>query len=65
VCVNEEMRVVEGSGTPNPGLRFHLCIYDKRPELQSIVHSHPPFASALSMADEAFVVAHMDATIVL
>jgi L-fuculose-phosphate aldolase len=56
------MRVLEGRGIPNPAVRFHLWIYEKIPGVNSIVHTHPPFASALSMIGEELVAAHMDAT---
>ena len=56
------MRVLEGNGIPNPAVRFHMWIYEKLPGVNSIVHTHPPFASALSMVGERLVAAHMDAT---
>ncbi|WP_165191769.1 aldolase [Caulobacter soli] len=62
VRVNGEMEVVEGVGMPNPGVRFHLWIYRARPQIGSIVHTHPPFASALAMARQPLIVGHMDAT---
>jgi len=62
VRIDHEMNVLEGKGPPNPGVRFHLWIYSKRPALQSIVHTHPPFASALSMTGKTLKIAHMDAT---
>ena len=61
VRFDADMKVVEGSALPNPGVRFHLWIYRQRPEVRAIVHTHPPWASALSMLEEELVVAHMDA----
>ncbi|MGH9435303.1 MAG: aldolase [Terriglobia bacterium] len=61
VRVDSEMRVVEGEGMANPAVRFHLWIYGARPELNCIVHTHPPYSSALSMTGEPLRVAHMDA----
>ena len=49
-----------GEGPINPALRFHLWLYNKRPKTQSLVHSHAPFASALSISGQALAVAHMD-----
>ena len=61
VRMDGEMKVVEGEGIPNPGVRFHLWIYGVRPEVNCIVHTHPPYTSALSMVGEPLRVAHMDA----
>jgi L-fuculose-phosphate aldolase len=60
--INGSMQVLEGSGIPNPAVRFHMWIYENIYGVNSIVHTHPPFASALSMIGEELVVAHMDAT---
>jgi len=59
--VDRNMQVVEGEGMPNPAVRFHLWIYDRRPDVQSIVHTHPLHASALAMIGQPLVAAHMDA----
>lgn len=59
--VDSMMQRSEGEGVPNPGVRFHAWIYRARPEVGCIVHTHPPFAAALSMTGEALVPAHMDA----
>jgi len=48
---------------PNPAVRFHLWIYSARPEVNSIVHTHPPYCSALSMVGGTLAVAHMDAMV--
>ena len=61
VRIDREMRRVEGQGMPNPAVRFHLWIYAARPELNCIVHTHPPYVSALSMLGQSLSVAHMDA----
>jgi L-fuculose-phosphate aldolase len=59
--VDNEMETVEGNGTANPAVRFHLWIYRARPELNCIVHTHAPYCSALSMVGARLVVSHMDA----
>lgn len=61
VRIDGQMRPVEGPGVPNPAVRFHLWIYAARPELNCIVHTHPPHCSALSMLGRPLSVAHMDA----
>jgi L-fuculose-phosphate aldolase len=61
VRFDREMQVVEGVGMPNPAVRFHLWIYAQRPDVNAIVHTHPPHVSALSMLGEPLQIAHMDA----
>lgn len=61
VRIDGEMRPVAGKDLPNPAVRFHLWIYAARPELNCIVHTHPPNCSALSMLGQPLSVAHMDA----
>ncbi|KAG1386972.1 hypothetical protein G6F59_016610 [Rhizopus arrhizus] len=56
------MEVLEGPGTPNPAVRFHFWVYRQRPDVQCILHTHPPHVSTLSMTGQPLVVAHMDAT---
>ena len=60
VSVDDDLNILEGDGMPNPSNRFHLWIYRKRPEINAIVHTHPPYCSALSMIGEPLAVSHMD-----
>jgi len=46
----------------NPSNRFHLWIYRHRPHVNAIIHTHPPYCSALSLVGEPLKVAHMDTT---
>jgi L-fuculose-phosphate aldolase len=67
LLIDNEMNVLEGVGShgirePNPATRFHLWVYRSRPDVNAIVHTHPPAASALAAAKVPLVVAHMDAT---
>lgn len=61
VRIDRDLTVVQGDEIPNPGVRFHLWVYEARPDVQAIVHTHPPHASALSMTGQPLEVAHMDA----
>ena len=58
--VNEDLEVVAGEGIPNPANRFHTWIYRARPEVNCIIHTHPPHVSALSMLEVPLDVSHMD-----
>ena len=42
LLVDEDLNVLEGEGMANPANRFHLWIYRVRPDVNSIVHTHPP-----------------------
>ncbi len=60
--IDDTLRVLEGRGVPNPAVRFHLWVYRRRPDVNCVIHTHPPYVSALSMTGEPLQVAHMDAT---
>ncbi len=62
IRIDDDLNVVDGNGAPNPATRFHLWIYRHRPQVQAIIHTHPPAVSALSMLRTPLVVAHMDMT---
>ena len=59
VLVDEDLRPLSG-GRPNPGVRFHVWIYRKRPDVQAIVHTHAPHASALAATGKPLRTIHMD-----
>ncbi len=61
LLVDDDMQVLEGDGMANPGARFHAWIYANRPDVNAICHTHPIFASALSMLEVPLVASHMDA----
>lgn len=60
LLIDDDLNVLAGEGMANPANRFHLWIYRARPETHAIVHTHPPYASALSMIAEELIVSHMD-----
>lgn len=49
-----------GGGRPNPGVRFHVWIYRKRPDVKAIIHTHAPYASALAATGQPLKTIHMD-----
>jgi len=59
VLVDEDLKPLSG-GRPNPGVRFHVWIYKKRPDVQAIVHTHAPHASALAATGKPLKTIHMD-----
>ena len=61
IRVDEQLDVVEGAAQPNPATRFHLWVYRARPDVNCIIHTHPPYVSALSMLRTPLIVSQMDA----
>ncbi|HEY2337928.1 MAG TPA: aldolase [Burkholderiales bacterium] len=59
VLVDEDLKPLKG-GRPNPGVRFHVWVYRKRPNVQAIVHTHAPHASALAATGKPLKTIHMD-----
>jgi L-fuculose-phosphate aldolase len=62
ILVDDDLRPLDGESMANPAVRFHLWVYRVRPDVQSIVHTHPPGVTALSMTGQRLAVAHMDST---
>ncbi len=60
LLVDNDLKVIDGEGTPNPANRFHLHVYAVRDDIDAIVHTHPLNCSALSMIGEPLKPMHMD-----
>lgn len=50
VQVDDRLAVVSGPGPVTPSLAFHVAIYQARPDVGAIVHTHSPRAIALGIA---------------
>jgi L-fuculose-phosphate aldolase len=50
ILVDWHGRVVEGDGQPTSEMAMHLAVYRLRPEVEAVVHAHPPLATAFSIA---------------
>jgi L-fuculose-phosphate aldolase len=59
VLVDEDLQPLSG-GRPNPGVRFHVWIYRQRPDVNAIIHTHAPYASALAATGKPLRTIHMD-----
>ena len=59
VLVDEDLKPLQG-GRPNPGTRFHIWIYRKRADVNAIIHTHAPYASALAATGQPLKTIHMD-----
>lgn len=60
--VDQDLNTLSGDGMANPATRFHLWVYRARRDVQSIIHTHSPWASALAAARQPLVIAQMDMT---
>src|SRR3954469_24369496 len=51
MCVTDlEGRKLEGERNPSSEIQMHLEVYRQRPEIQAVVHAHPPVATAFAVA---------------
>ncbi len=48
-------QTVSGRGRPSSEIRMHLFVYEKRPDVEAIVHAHPPLLTAYTLAGALFV----------
>lgn len=60
--VDGDLNTLTGEGMANPATRFHLWVYRAREDVQSIIHTHSPWASALAAARQPLVISQMDMT---
>jgi L-fuculose-phosphate aldolase len=50
IKVDGEGHLLEGERKPTSEIKMHLRVYKERPEVQSVVHVHPPYATAFAIA---------------
>src|SRR4051795_11796838 len=51
MCVTDlEGRKLEGERNPSSEMQMHLEVYRQRPDIQAVVHAHPPVATAFAVA---------------
>jgi L-fuculose-phosphate aldolase len=43
-------RLVAGSRDPSTEILMHLAVYEDRPDVQAVVHAHPPLATGFAVA---------------
>jgi len=51
LVVDADGKVLEGRGRPFSELDLHLAAYRARPEVDAVLHAHPPFATAFGLAN--------------
>ena len=50
VVVDRHGALARGTGRPTSELRMHLACYDARPDVQAVIHAHPPTCIAFTIA---------------
>lgn len=50
IKVDENGNVLEGDYKPTSEMKMHLLVYKERPDIQAVVHVHPPYATAFAIA---------------
>jgi L-fuculose-phosphate aldolase len=54
VVVTLEGERVAGYRAPSSEVNLHVRIYSRRPDVQAVVHAHPPVATGFAVAGEGF-----------
>ncbi len=54
ILVDMKGRVIEGTSKPSTEIKIHLLVYENRPEVNAVVHCHPPYATAFAAIGEGF-----------
>ena len=54
ITLDMEGKKLQGSGNPFSEIRLHLAAYRARPDIQAVVHAHPPLATAKGLAGGDF-----------
>lgn len=52
VVLDMEGNVLEGGYKPSSEAKMHLAAYRSRPDIKSVVHAHPPYATAFAVANK-------------
>jgi len=50
VITDRTGRKISGERNASSELKMHLAVYDLRPDVQAVVHSHPPLATGFAVA---------------
>lgn len=50
VVIDRKGKKLRGSGTPTSEMAMHLACYDERPDINAVIHTHPPISIAFTIA---------------
>ena len=52
VVTDLDGNILEGKYKPSSEIKMHLAAYRGRPDIKSVVHAHPPYATAYAVANK-------------
>ncbi len=55
IIIDLDGNVLEGDAKPSSEAKMHLAIYRARPDVNAVVHAHPPVATAFAVARKPMV----------
>ena len=53
VIVDRDGQLIDGTRNVTSEIGMHLAIYDQRPDVDAVIHSHPPIATAFACSGRA------------
>lgn len=63
ITLDMEGKKLQGTGNPFSEIKLHLAAYQSRPDIQAVVHAHPPLATARGLVGGYFGVRLPEAVI--
>ena len=51
IKVDKDGKKLEGKLNPSSEIKMHMRVYRERPDVNAVVHAHPPVATAFTVAD--------------
>ena len=51
IKVDRDGKKLEGKLNPSSEIKMHMRVYRERPDVNAVVHAHPPVATAFTVAD--------------
>ena len=58
VIVNREGEIIEGDRKPSSEINMHLIIYNNRPEINSVIHTHSIYATTVASINKELPAVH-------
>ena len=52
IKIDGEGRKIEGKLNPSSEIKMHLRVYQERPDVNAVVHAHPPTATAFAVVNK-------------